>query len=111
MTCPGMRWPEIHERFPDLSYRQVDYWSRNGRLTPHQHDVGGNTITDRAQFTSGHFNCWPPDQVAALNRYDQLTRYDMKGDKIIALASDPHAILELIATLTKIEAELLEAAT
>lgn len=108
VDCPGLRWPEIHERFPHLSYRQIDYWSRNGRLTPHQHDVYGTTITDRERFQSGHVNCWPTDQVAALGRYNQLARYGLKGDQIIALASDRQALLELISTLTKIDAELAE---
>lgn len=110
IDCNGLRIWQIRELFPNLTDRMIDYWSRNGRVTTHQHAAGHATpITDPKNFHSGNVACWPPDQVALLGRFAALQEWGFHGERMIKLATDRHEVARLIRTLVSIEADLLDA--
>lgn len=110
IDCNGLRIWQIREQFPNLTYRQIDYWSHNGRVVCHHHAAGDpDPITDPEWMGSGNVACWPPDQVALLGRFAALQEWGFHGERMIRLATDRHEVARLIHILTGIEADLLEA--
>jgi hypothetical protein len=110
IDCNGLRLWQIHALFPNLSYRMLDYWRGNGRITTHQHAFGvREPITDPANWHSGNVACWPPDQVALLGRFNALQEWGFTGQRMINLATNRHEVARLIRTLVSIETDLLDA--
>lgn len=86
---------EVLAAIPYLTYRQLDYWTTTGRI----HTIGSG-------HGSGIHRRWSPDQVAIASRMLWLTNLGVNVDTAQAIATDRRVLMELMAELTKIEAEL-----
>lgn len=107
--CDGLGSAHILELIPGLSYRQLDYWTRSGRLTNHQHDWTGAVISNREEFHSGNYACWYPDQVKHLRWLVTLLRCGFSLVAAEQIATDRQITATVIRELTEIETDLLEA--
>lgn len=102
--CDGLNYHQVLARIPGMTYRQLDFWVRTGRLKCHHH-LGSSRAID-PWGGSGTERCWPPDQVTIAARiYKLLTRGIRDVDTALAIATNRHVLLELMSELTKIEAE------
>jgi hypothetical protein len=101
----GLNMHEVLAHIPGMTYRQLDFWTKSGRITRHFHH-GGRIVTEGG---SGKIGCWPRDQVAIASRMHQLTTRGIENlDIAKAIATDLEVAMDWLAVLTKIEAELAQ---
>jgi hypothetical protein len=78
----------------------LDYWTRSGRLTNHQHAGYGGIIVPTDRRRSGYLACWPPDQVELCERMFKLIELGFTFDAACRLANDWE---QLYATLEDLQ--------
>ena len=101
----GLDLHQVLATIPGLTYRQLDFWTRTGRLKAHYHySNGGRDILNNAG--SGSDRCWPPQQVTIATRVYKLGLRGIQVDKAFTIATNPHVLAELLSELTKIQADL-----
>ena len=108
ITCKGLGRTEILQRIPGLTYRQLDWWTRNGWLANHQHDAQGRVIPRPGDPRPGWRACWPLDQVRLLERMFILTQCGLHVEYAATIAADRVELTKMIKHLTKMECDLLE---
>jgi hypothetical protein len=103
----GMDMHQVLAAIPGMTYRQLDFWTRTGRIRAHHHYQNSEQIPVNAG--SGSDRCWPHDQVALAGRiFKLLARGVTNLDAARATAADRGVLMEMLSELTKIEAELSE---
>lgn len=108
--CEGIGSQEFLERIQGMTYRQLDYWTRSGRITCHFHSARSNVVIPYDQHRrSGYHACWYPDQVQlATDMFTLLNLGVGHIDTARAIANDRRVLMEWLSELTKIEAEQVE---
>lgn len=104
--CAGLGMHQVFQRIPGLTYRQLDFWTRTGRLKFHHHAQGSNGKAVIISGGSGTERCWPPNQVNLAARVYRLTLRGIGVETAFALAQNKGVLTEMLSELTKIEAEL-----
>lgn len=69
--------PEILEHIPGLTYRQLDFWNRTGRIQPQPGKAG-----------SGHYRRYNPGQVNIVSRIYRLIQLGFTLDAAHQIATD-----------------------
>jgi DNA-binding transcriptional MerR regulator len=95
--------PEVLRRVPGLTYRQLDFWSRRGYLKCDDQGPAG--------AGSGSRRLYPVGQMILARRMLALINYGMKPSAAYEVATNRDELSAVMATLTHIEADLLEEAT
>jgi DNA-binding transcriptional MerR regulator len=73
----GLTASEVLEQIPGLTYRQLDFWSRSGRIQPLPGKSG-----------SGHYHRYTPQQVAIISRMYRLVNLGFTLDAAHQIATD-----------------------
>ena len=100
----GLDLHQVLAAVPGLTYRQLDFWTRTGRLKAHYHYSNSRDILNNAG--SGSDRCWPPSQVTIATRVYKLGLRGIQVDQAFTIGTDQHVLAELLSELTKIEADL-----
>ena len=103
--CEGLQSSEILERIP-ITYRQLDFWTRSGRLTCHYHSKG-KIITD-GKGGSGSTACWLPDQIKIIGRVLKLIECGFDLGRSFELATSHDAVLAVLNEIRYIDLDLVE---
>jgi len=100
----GLSQDQVLKRVPGISYRQLDYWTRTGRIKNHRHN-GAGEITERSG--SGFPACWPYGEIARARRLARLL--DMGFDLTFAdeLANNRESLKDAMRSLIQIEVDLI----
>lgn len=99
----GLNMHEALAHISGFTYRQLDFWTRSGRITRHFH-LGGQIVNEGG---SGRIACWPHDQIALACRMFSLVNRGIENlDVAKAIATDRRVTMDWLSELTKIEAEL-----
>jgi DNA-binding transcriptional MerR regulator len=91
----GVSAPEMLERIPGLTYRQLDYWTRAGRI---------QALPGRSG--SGNYRRYSEQQAALTARLHRLVVYGFTLNAAEQLAKDRRFVLDAISMLTAIYSEL-----
>jgi DNA-binding transcriptional MerR regulator len=96
----GLSAPEMIRNAPRLTYRQLDYWTR----------VGWLKCQDRGpKAGSGAPRRYPFSQMILARRMLALINYGLKPSAAHEIATNHDELTAVMATLTHIEADLIEA--
>jgi hypothetical protein len=102
-NCDGVGHAEVLEK-TRISSRQLDYWTRSGRIKSHYH-LRGKIVSHGG---SGSIACWLPDQVKLIERVAALLRRGFELDHAFILATNLRAAEAALCELTYIQADLLK---
>lgn len=97
--CTGLDAPRVLDRVRGLSYRQLDYWTRTGRITAHTHPF--NVVSG-----SGVPHCWPRDEVEVAARMFRLIRLGFNLAAATDLARDHSQMVAGSALLLRLAEEM-----
>jgi DNA-binding transcriptional MerR regulator len=91
----GVSAPEMLERIPGLTYRQLDYWTRAGRI---------QALPGRSG--SGNYRRYSEQQAALTARLHRLVMYGFTLNAAEQLAKDRRFVQDAINMLIDINREL-----
>ena len=86
-TCDGLGARQVLEAVPGLTYRQLDYWTRTGRLRAHQHNASGTRLLNEERGR-GHAACWPQFEIEIARRMILLIGAGFTIDAAATIADD-----------------------